>query len=181
MYMLSKGLLKTILEDGSIEVEHCGKTHILRKRDSDMWLAARYKAIQMEASVDNLHNLGLVETTSTKTAILARYWLFSRCVIVLHDCEKDKPLSENALHAWRWLKKSPLHLTMAEFVRIMELKIQPEKYTHPSRRQNLVEMIYKRENIGDNILEHEMSRSPHIAKSVAAIEELLAKKYIYMI
>lgn len=182
MYIVSKGLIKRTLEDGGIEVEHCGKVYTLNKRDGNIWIEARYKPMQTEVSVDNLRNLGLVETTSNQSAILSRYWLFSRCVIVLQDCEKEKPLSANAMHAWRWFKKSPLHLTMAEFVRIMELELQPEpRYTRPSKRQDLVEIIYKIESIGDHILEHKMSRSTHIAKSVAAIEELLAKKYIYMI
>ena len=71
---------------------------------------------------------------------------------------------------------------MAELVYLHERNIEPTKdLLYTDNRQNLVETIYTRDNIFDNILECQMERAICRDKVTAAIMVLLSQKKIVLL
>lgn len=180
--MIAKGILNKERDQGRIEVFHCGKRFELEGRDAMTWKAGYHNPVDIDAPFSKLLQKSLIEVTDERASIPAKYWLLSRCIICsVRGRKKQHKLSEDAKYFLRWLKRAPLHLTIAELVRIAELGLYPTKhYTSVSKRQALVEAIYAIDSIKDNILEAQMRYSAQLPRVVAAIYELLQNKHIYL-
>ena len=71
---------------------------------------------------------------------------------------------------------------MAELVYLMEHNIHPEmQYLGCENVQRLVERIYTKDTIFDNILENQMEHAACREETVKAVLSLLKKKYIIML
>ena len=82
----------------------------------------------------------------------------------------------------QWLREAGLVLSMAELVYLIDRKVP----IHPgflgsNNAQRLVERIYTKDTIFDNILENQMERSKARDQTVKAILNLLRKKRIVLL
>lgn len=81
-----------------------------------------------------------------------------------------------------WLREAGLVLTMAELVYLMDRKVQPElSLLGQENKQALVERIYTKDTIFDNVLENQMEHAACREETVKAVLSLLKKKYIIML
>lgn len=82
----------------------------------------------------------------------------------------------------QWLREASLVLSMAELTYLIdrEVPLQTE-FLGDANTQNLVEQIYTRDTISDNILEHQMERS-HVREQVTkTVLCLLRKKRLVLL
>ena len=91
-------------------------------------------------------------------------------------------LSEQEKTALKWIRETGLVLSMAELVYLMEHNIDPEpKYLGQKNVQTLVERMYTRDTIFDNILENQMERAVCRDQIVTLVLKLLKKKRIVLL
>jgi hypothetical protein len=91
-------------------------------------------------------------------------------------------LSEQEKNALKWIRETGLVLSMAELVYLMEHNIDPEpKYLGQKNVQTLVERIYTKDTIFDNILENQMERAVCRDQIVKVVLKLLKKKRIVLL
>ncbi|MBQ5867615.1 MAG: hypothetical protein IIW56_13210, partial [Oscillospiraceae bacterium] len=84
--------------------------------------------------------------------------------------------------ALKWIRETGLVLSMAELVFLMERNIPPEdKYLGQEHVQALVQRIYTRDTIADNILENQMERAEKRDYVVKLVLRLLKKKRIVLL
>ena len=84
--------------------------------------------------------------------------------------------------ALKWIRETGLVLSMAELVYLMEHDIAPEpKYLGQKNVQTLVERIYTKDTIFDNILENQMERAACRDQIVKLVLKLLKKKRIVLL
>ena len=102
---------------------------------------------------------------------------------IVLDCRKSCPWSlEHILAAADLLREAGLVLSMAELVYLIDRKVPLNpKYLGSDNTQNLVERIYTRDTIFDNILENQMERAAMREKTVNAVLALLRKKRIVLL
>ena len=82
----------------------------------------------------------------------------------------------------RWLSKAGLCLTMAELVYLTDRGIKPvPSLLGKGNRQALVETIYTRETVFDNLLENEMAKTAACDETVETVEGLLKAKRIILL
>ncbi len=81
-----------------------------------------------------------------------------------------------------WLRNAGIRLTAAELVFLQEHGIAPEEmYLYPENRQTLVEAIYTKDTIADNLLEHQMETAECRDKVIRTLMKLLNKKKILIL
>ena len=82
----------------------------------------------------------------------------------------------------QWLREAGLVLSMAELVYLIDRKvpIHPD-FLGSNNAQRLVERIYTKDTIFDNILENQMERADAKDHVVKAVLELLRKKRIVLL
>ena len=82
----------------------------------------------------------------------------------------------------QWLREAGLVLSMAELTYLIdqEVPLQAE-FLGDANTQNLVERIYTRNTIGDNILEHQMERSSARDPVTKAVLRLLRRKRLVLL
>jgi len=91
-------------------------------------------------------------------------------------------LSAQEKTALKWIRETGLVLSMAELVYLMEHDIAPEpKYLGQKNVQTLVERIYTKDTIFDNILENQMERAACRDQIVKLVLKLLKKKRIVLL
>jgi hypothetical protein len=82
----------------------------------------------------------------------------------------------------RWLREAGLMLTMAELVYLMDRNVEPEPgLLGADNTQSLVERIYTRDTIFDNVLENQMEHVPSRPGTVKTVLALLKKKHIILL
>lgn len=81
-----------------------------------------------------------------------------------------------------WMRKAGLHLSVAELVFLREHHIATDSGMFGIRnRQKLIETIYTKDNIQDNLLEHQMEQAECRDEVVEALMQLLKKKKILIV
>ena len=82
----------------------------------------------------------------------------------------------------QWLRNAGLVLSMAELVYLIDRNVQmEEKLLGSGNAQALVERIYTKDTVFNNILENQMERAQARGKVVNAILSLLRKKRIVLL
>ena len=82
----------------------------------------------------------------------------------------------------RWLREAGLVLSMAELTYLIDRKVPLQAdLLGNTNAQNLVERIYTRDTIGDNILEHQMERSDARELVTKTVLCLLRKKRLVLL
>lgn len=134
-----------------------------------------------DTALEYLIRIGLAIKSSEYA--IAEYRTLSQCTIVPAD--RKHPfwcLSDTEKTVLRWLREADLVLSMAELVYLIDRNVPLEaKYLGSDNAQNLVEQIYTRDTIFDNILENQMERAAMREKTVNAVLSLLRKKRIVLL
>ena len=82
----------------------------------------------------------------------------------------------------QWLREAGLVLSMAELVYLIDRNVPLEsQYLGSDNTQALVERIYTKDTIFDNILENQMERAAMREQTVVAVLSLLRKKRIVLL
>ncbi len=187
MIYISKGIVQEKSTERNIYVARCGQVFHLTKVEAQLWLDGRdgfftTKNAAQERALQHLYRMGLVEFEEEDT-LVSRYRILTRCVLCA-AANSNVSLTvgrfENSI--LNWLTNAGIRLSMAELVYLHERNIEPTKdLLYTDNRQNLVETIYTRENIFDNILECQMERAICRDKVTAAIMVLLSQKKIVLL
>ena len=187
MIYISKGIVQEKSTERNIYVGRCGQVFHLTKVEAQLWLDGRdgfftTKNASQERALQHLYRMGLVEFEEEDT-LVSRYRILTRCVLCA-AANSNVSLTvgrfENSI--LNWLTNAGIRLSMAELVYLHERNIEPTKdLLYTDNRQNLVETIYTRENIFDNILECQMELAICRDKVTAAIMVLLSQKKIVLL
>lgn len=91
-------------------------------------------------------------------------------------------LNERERQIYTWMRKAGLHLSVAELVFLQEHQIIADSGMFGVRnRQKLIETIYTKDNIQNNLLEHQMEKAECRDEVVEALMQLLKKKKILVV
>ena len=134
-----------------------------------------------DRALEYLIRIGLAIKSSDYA--IAEYRTLTQCTIIPAD--RNYPffgLSGTEKTVLQWLREAGLSLSMAELVYLIDRKVPLNpKYLGSNNTQNLVERIYTRDTIFDNILENQMERAAMREKTVNAVLALLRKKRIVLL
>ena len=169
-----------------VYVSHCGYDYTLTGDLATMWLNGRFgfdaarNKIE-ENALDQLRKMGLV--IITENVLEGEYRALTRIKLVQVASKNPYAgLSEQEKTALKWIRDTGLVLSMAELVYLMEHNIDPEpKYLGQKNVQTLVERIYTKDTIFDNILENQMERAVCRDQIVKVVLKLLKKKRIVLL
>jgi len=134
-----------------------------------------------EQAVQQLIRMGLA--VNSRDYSIAEYRTLTQCTIV--PAERKYPYF--GVHGMertvlQWLREAGLVLSMAELVYLIDRSVPLEpKYLGSNNTQALVERIYTKDTIFDNILENQMERAAMREATVAAVLALLRKKRIVLL
>lgn len=134
-----------------------------------------------DQALEYLVKIGLA--IKSRDYAIAEYRTLTQCTIVPAD--RKYPflgLSGVEKTILQWLREAGLVLSMAELVYLIDRNIPLEpKYLGSNNTQNLVERIYTKDTIFDNILENQMERAAMREKTVNTVLSLLRKKRIVLL
>lgn len=186
MIYLSKGIVQKNSTEQLLYVLHGGRKHELTVTEAAMWLNGRFgfsktKCLKEAYAVANLESLGLVELEK-EDGMVNRYRIATRCVFCPAEAKRTpflKDLDATILH---WLKYAGIRLSVAELVCLFEYGVKPTKdLLYPENRQRLIESIYTKETIEDNLLESLMEEADCRDEIVEGLMRLLKKKQIIVL
>lgn len=81
-----------------------------------------------------------------------------------------------------WLKYAGIRLTVAELVYLFENKVKPtQDLLYTDNRQRLIERIYTKDTIADNLLEIQMESAGCRDDIIKGLMRLLKKKQILVL
>ncbi len=178
-----------VLNEGTehiLDVAHGGEKFRLTGVKASLWLNGRlgfaevFNPLQVTL-LEQLFKMGLVvKCDGSQTE---EYRALTKCTIV--PAESDHPywfLKSTEKTVLQWLRNAGLVLSMAELVYLMDRDIPlEEKLLGKDNAQALVEQIYTKDTVFNNILENQMERSPARNRTVNAILALLRKKRIVLL
>ena len=134
-----------------------------------------------EQAVQQLIRMGLA--VNSRNNSIAEYRTLTQFTIV----PADRKYPYFGVHGMertvlQWLREAGLVLSMAELVYLIDRSVPLEpKYLGSDNTQALVERIYTKDTIFDNILENQMERAAMREATVAAVLALLRKKRIVLL
>ena len=135
-----------------------------------------------EQALEHLRNLDLVEIETEDTPV-SRYRILIRCIccpVVFSRWERS--ISGYEKEILTWLRYAGLRLTAAELVFLRESgTIEEKKLLYEENRQALVEAIYTKDTIVDNLLEQQMESAECRDEVMNTLIKLLAKKKIVVL
>ena len=150
------------------------------------WLAGRLGFVvvnkpEEEKAAQQLIKMGLAQISRNYS--MAEYRTLTHCTIVPADRKYPflglKGLERTVL---QWLREAGLVLSMAELVYLIDRNVPLEpKYLGGNNTQALVERIYTKDTIFDNILENQMERAAMREATVNAVLSLLRKKRVVLL
>lgn len=158
----------------------------LTGEQASVWLNGRLgfadtKKPTEDQALEYLIRIGLAIKSSDYA--IAEYRTLTQCTIVPAD--RKYPflgLSGVEKTILQWLREAGLVLSMAELVYLIDRKVPVQsEYLGSDNAQRLVERIYTRDTIFDNILENQMERAAARDETVQAILRLLRKKRIVLL
>lgn len=186
MIYLSKGIVQEGSTERLLHVLHCGQKYELTGTDAVMWLNGRYafakaRNSKEQLAVEHLQNIGLVESDRQDDSI-SKYRIASRCVFCPADTKRLARIKDRDAAIVYWLKYAGIRLTVAELVYLFECKVEPKKdLLYTDNRQKLVERIYTKDTIADNLLEAQMESAGCRDEIVEGLMRLLKKKQILVL
>ncbi len=188
MLYLSKGIVCPESVTGNLFLERGNQKFQLQGREAAVWLQGRFgfHIIESEAeeqAVRCLAGKGLAEM-EVETGSVYKYRILTRCVFcpVRQSQHMSSRLSGLERQIDTWMRKAGLHLSVAELVFLQEHHITADSGMFGNRnRQKLIETIYTKDNIQDNLLEHQMEQAECRDEVVEALMQLLKKKKILIV
>lgn len=186
MKYISIGAVMVLGTESIVDVTRGGHTFRLTGMQAALWLNGRTKFATVvdsaELQVLNLLcRMGLVVATDETES--GEYRALTRCTIV--PAETSHPywfLSAQEKRILTWLREAGLVLSVAELTYLMDRDIVPtEALLGSNNAQALVERIYTRDTIYDNILENQMEKVATRAQTVRLVLQLLKKKRIILL
>lgn len=186
MKYISLGAVLEPSTEHIVKVSHCGIDYTLTHELAALWLNGRFgfaeaeNPIEMKA-LNQLFRMGLVMTADDSEA--GEYRALTHCRMVpVKRKNLYAGLSGDEKTVLIWLREAGLVLTMAELVYLMDRKVHPElALLGQENKQALIERIYTRDTIFDNVLENQMELVPSRDKTVKLVLRLLKKKHIVML
>ena len=188
MIYLSKGVVQPKSSIENLWLERGGKQFQLQGAEAAVWLKGRFGFMVAESEAEeqvvlSLANKGLTEMEKEADSI-SKYRILTRCVCcpVRQRRHMSNRLSEREWQIDTWMRKAGLHLSVAELVFLQEHQITVDSGMFGVRnRQKLIETIYTKDNIQDNLLEHQMEKAECRDEVVEALMQLLKKKKILIV
>lgn len=186
MKYISIGAVLTPGTEHIVDVSRGTHTFPLTGIHAALWLNGRTKfssAVKITElqALDHLCRMGLAVTADETGS--GAYWALTRCTVV--PAEVKHPywfLSAEEKRLLVWLRNAGLVLSMAEIVFLMDRQIMPtDTLLGRDNAQRLVEQIYTRDTIFDNILENQMEKAAARDQAVNLILRLLRKKRIVLL
>lgn len=187
MIYLSKGIVQKNSTEQLLFVIHCGKSFQLTGTEAALWLNGRFAFAvthsgMEESALKHLVRMGLAEM-EPEDSPQSRYRILTRCIC----CPAQYTKPERQIHhkgKWmlHWLRNAGIRLSTAELVYLREHGIMPEeKYFYQENRQTLIEEIYTKDSIADNLLEQQMEKADCRDEVVRTLMKLLARKTILLL
>ena len=169
-----------------LKVAHGGYSFQLDGVLAKLWLNGRTQFSLVEEPIDikgltQLRKMGLAVQAVECDA--GEYRALTHCTIVPAECKFPFLfLSGIEKQVLTWLRGAGLVLSMAELTYLVEKDVDSEeKLLGSGNAQALVERIYNKETIYDNILENQMEHAKSRDKVTRAILTLLKKKRILLL
>lgn len=188
MLYISKGMVCPETVTGPLFLEKGNQKFQLQGREAAVWLKGRFgfdmtESEAEEQAVRYLAGKGLAEMEK-ETDSVYKYRILTRCVfcLVKQDHRMSSRLSGLERQLDTWMRKAGIHLSVAELVFLQEHRITADSRMFGIRnRQKLIETIYTKDNIQDNLLEHQMEQAECRDEVVEALMQLLKKKKILIV
>lgn len=186
MKYISLGAVVAPSTEHILKVSRYGMEFTLTGDLAKLWLDGRFGFAFSEnpiehKAVDQLKRMGLIVPTNPYGA--GEYRALTQCVLVPVD--RKNPyigLSGEEKDVLVWLREAGLRLTIAELIYLLDRGVNPTLgYLGNENRQRLVELIYTRDTIFDNLLENRMELCKSNAATVKIVLALLRKKRIILI
>ena len=185
MIYLSKGVVQPKSSIENLWLERGGKQFQLQGAEATARLKGRFEFMVVESEAEEqvvmrLANKGLVEM-ETEVDSISKYRILTRCVCcpARQRRHMSSRLNEQERQINTWLQKAGIRLSVAELVFLQEHQITADSGMFGVRnRQRLIEAIYTKDNIQDNLLEHQMEKAECRDEVVEALMQLLKKKKI---
>ena len=178
-----------VLNEGTeniLDVTHGGAKFRLTGEKARLWINGRlgfaevFNPIHLNM-LEQLFKMGLVIKCDGSRA--EEYRALCKCTIV--PAEREHPywfLRPQEKTVLQWIRNAGLVLSMAELVYLMDRNVpMEEKLLGSGNAQALVERIYTKDTVFNNILENQMERSAVRDNTVKAVLELLRKKRLVLL
>lgn len=188
MLYLSKGVVCKNSTDDKLRIVRGNTVITISGMEAEVWLKGRFAMTTFAGdsnradTVKRLAGKGLAEYEERSDPV-GQYRILSRCICCPAKFGLfNKPLSKTERAVLEWLTKSGIRLSTAELIFLAENKIKPiPSMLYEENRQTLIETIYTKNNIFDNILENQMEKANCRDDIVAVLLRLLYKKRIVML
>lgn len=188
MLYISKGMVCPESVTGNLFLERGNQKFQLQGREAAVWLKGRFgfdmaESEEEEQAVRYLAGEGLAEMEVEADSVY-KYRILTRCVCcpVKQNRHMSSRLSGLERQLDTWMRKAGLHLSVAELVFLQEHHIAADSGMFGIRnRQKLIETIYTKDNIQDNLLEHQMEQAECRDEVVEVLMQLLKKKKIVIV
>lgn len=185
MIYLSKGAVQPKSSIENLWLERGGKQFQLQGAEAAIWLKGRFGFMVTDSEaeeqvVQRLANKGLIEMEEKADSIF-KYRILTRCVCcpARQRGRMSSRLNERERQIYTWLQKAGIRLSVAELVFLQEHQITADSGMFgTSNRQKLIETIYTKDNIQDNLLEHQMEKAECRDEVVETLMQLLKKKKV---
>jgi hypothetical protein len=186
MKYISIGAVMTEGTEHILDVCRGSRSYHLTGELASVWLNGRFgfaavKKPTEEQALLLLLKMGLA--VQTDGSGFEEYRALTQCTLVPAD--RKHPywgLTGMERAVLRWLREAGLVLSMAELTYLIDRKVPLQAdLLGNTNAQNLVERIYTRDTIGDNILEHQMERSDARELVTKTVLCLLRKKRLVLL
>lgn len=188
MLYISKGIVCPESVKGNLFLKRGNQKFQLQGKEATIWLKGRFGFDITESEAEDqvvrcLAGKGLAEMEVEEVSVY-KYWILTRCVCcpVKRDRCRSSRLSGLERQIYTWMRKAGLHLSVAELVFLQEHHIVADSEMFGIRnRQKLIDTIYTKDNIQDNLLEHQMEKAKCRDEVVEALMQLLKKKKVLIV
>ena len=187
MLYLSNGVLCKNSTTDEVRVARGNTVITLTGAEAEVWLDGRFNMIctddkEKHNTIRSLYNMGLVEYEDNSDDA-AQYNILSRCICCPAKVNFiKKPLSKCEKVVMIWLNNAGLRLSTAELMYLVENEVKPtDNLFYEENAQALIETIYTKDTIFDNILENRMGYAKCRNEVIYSLLLLLSKKRIVML
>lgn len=187
MIYLSKGKVLEHATEEQLGVSRGGQQFCLTGVEAALWLNGRFSFSKPNSPIEDralrhLVRMGLAEIEEGED-MAAKYRILTRCICCPAKGKKVSiPVSGKEKTVLLWLQRAGIRLSTAELIYLQEHQIQPEPaLLYEENRQALIETIYTKNTIWDNILESQMESAACRDETVQVLLQLLKKKKILIL